>query len=950
VSLAARRSPAARTTIAALVVAALLAVAAVPFAARGDEGAAPDHLVISEVATGGSSASDELIEIYNPTAAALPLEGLELVYVSASGATVSRRAAWDLGAPLVPPAHHVLVANELGSYAPIADALYASGMAATGGSVALRIQGAASAIDALGWGTAASPWMEGTVAPAPAAGASLERLPGGALGSTQDTGDNLVDFVVRAVPDPQNSGSPPTPDPSATPEPSTAPTASPLPSAAATPPPSVVPTPGAATIPIATARDAADGTQVVIEGVATSGSAFTEGGGYLADASGSIAVLVSGGAFDRGERLRLTGSVDDRFSQRTLRVEAGGIVRLGSGSEPAPVPATTGGIGEALEARLVTVSGTIQGSPSTLTGGLAFDLDDGSGVVRLLVGTVTAIDVTAWSSGTVVEVVGIVGQRDSSGTGTAGYRVQPRDAADVLHVGVPSSQDPSASPEPSATASPGAAGVIDIAAARALPKNERVRVRGTVTLPPGIVDVGTAAIQDASGAILLRLGDEVGPLHGGDLVEVDGTRSTLAGMETLRVTVPARRLGTGQAPAVRSLRTGEAGEAHEATVVSVRGALVAAARRASSGTVTFEIDDGSGPLRVSIGSALGVDSTTLPAGTWVEVRGVLGQETTGALPLRGYRVWPVASSDVAVLATAAGGGGDETGPNGSGEAIGPGGTLDALGAAGDSGLRIGATVVSGPWAELGVGGLLWDGSQLVAIEQASAERVTAVLAGSRPPMAVELIGLRATGRYAPLEVSAARLGDAADAIQRGTTAPAPPASAMPADGDDARWVSLVGRLEGRAAERRLRLADASVRVEIRCASPEADAMAGLVGVTGVALANPARVIVPCGGIVAAPALARSTGSAAHPAGAPPAAADDAERTEPAGSPLAAAALFGLAAAALLGGIAVARRDAGSAPDGSDAAGEADDPLPDASDAEITAPVLTLVPLPRERAP
>ena len=171
-----------------VIVASLLGVALLPLASAGVRGETPpNHLVISEIVTGGASASDELIEIYNPTAEPLPLEGLELVYASASGATVSRRAAWTLGAPEVPPGHHVLLANELGVYAPIADALYASGMAATGGSVALRIQGADSAIDAVGWGTAASAWMEGRAATAPAAGSSIERLPGGWLGSTQDT-------------------------------------------------------------------------------------------------------------------------------------------------------------------------------------------------------------------------------------------------------------------------------------------------------------------------------------------------------------------------------------------------------------------------------------------------------------------------------------------------------------------------------------------------------------------------------------------------------------------------------------------------------------------------------------------------------------------------------------------------------------------------------------------
>ena len=196
----------------ALVAAALAPVATIEIV-RGVDLAAADHLVVSEVVTGGASASDELIELHNPTAAALPLEGLEVIYVTATGATITRRAAWPLGAPGVPPGGHVLIANESGIYASIADATYASGMAATGGSVAIRILGATTAIDAVGWGTAASTWLEGLPAVAPVAGASIERLPGGALGSGQDTDDNLVDFVERLVPEPQNLGSPPTPAP-----------------------------------------------------------------------------------------------------------------------------------------------------------------------------------------------------------------------------------------------------------------------------------------------------------------------------------------------------------------------------------------------------------------------------------------------------------------------------------------------------------------------------------------------------------------------------------------------------------------------------------------------------------------------------------------------------------------------------------------------------------------
>src|SRR3990170_1788790 len=180
-----------------------------------------DHLVVSEIVTGGTSASDEMIELYNPTADALPLEGLELVYVSASGATVSRRAAWDAVSASVPPGAHLLVANEAGMYAAIADALYGTGMAAAGGSVALRIQGASAAIDAVGWGTAASTWREGTNAPAPTAGAS-------------------------PAPPPSQSDPSPVPSPSVTPI------------ATAT----TTPTPAPIVISVAAARAAANGTPV----------------------------------------------------------------------------------------------------------------------------------------------------------------------------------------------------------------------------------------------------------------------------------------------------------------------------------------------------------------------------------------------------------------------------------------------------------------------------------------------------------------------------------------------------------------------------------------------------------------------------------------------------------------------------------------------------------------
>ncbi|MFN2419633.1 MAG: lamin tail domain-containing protein, partial [Candidatus Limnocylindria bacterium] len=517
--------PGAGAALGRLLVVCLLSVALLPLGAVDrTTAAAVGHLVVSEVMTGGTSANDELVELYNPTTARLPLEGLELVYVSASGATVSRRAAWGLGAPEMGPGSHLLIANELGIYAGIADATYAGGMASTGGSVALRIQGAAGAIDALGWGTAVGTWLEGTAASPPPAGASLERLPGGAAGSTVDTDDNAADFAMRMVPDPQNSGSSPVPDrtepsptPSAVPTPTPTSTLSPSPSPTASPsvPPTPTPLPSGTPTPtsIADARTLPDGSSVLVEGDALTGSDFSEGGGYVADGSGGIAVLLAGGSFARGDHLLVRGTVDDRFAQRTLRADGDDLTVVATDrGDPTPLNAPTGSVNESVEARLVRIDGTISGSPTTLSGGLAFEVDDGSGATRVIVGTSTGIETAAWTNGAQVQVVGVVGQRDSSGTDVSGYRVQPRDGSDVAVAAPPSpipSPGASSSPDPGQSPPPSGS-VVSIADARAAAKNARITVRGVVTLPSGIIDPGSAVIQDASGAILLRLGDEAG--------------------------------------------------------------------------------------------------------------------------------------------------------------------------------------------------------------------------------------------------------------------------------------------------------------------------------------------------------------------------------------------------------------------------------------------------------
>ena len=673
---------------------------------------AVEHLVVSEVMTGGASASDEFIELYNPTASGLPLEGLEIIYVTASGATVTRKATWTVGKPLLPPGGHLLVANEAGAFATIADTTYANGLAATGGSVALRVIGASAAIDAVGWGTAASTWLEGQPAPAVAAGHSLERLPGGQAGSGQDTDANSVDFVDLAAPDPQNRAAAPIPSdptpsptptvaptlpvsptpvpsdtPAPTPEPTTSPTPMPTPtdmpltpSPTATPSPQPTPTPA---ITVAEARALPDGAIATIGAVSLNDGAFGDGGGCVTDGTAGIAVLVTDGSFARGLRLAISGEVDDRYHQRTLRALAQDVAVIGPASEPDPVAVVTAEVGEDVECRLVATSGSIISSATQLSGALAWDIDDGSGSTRLVVPDASSIDTSGWTRGTTLSIRGVVLQRDASGSGTVGYRLTLRDPADVLAV-----QPPSPSPTPSASGSPSASphpsgdpSVVAIDVARAAAPNTRLRVRGVVTLPTSVLGDGTAAIQDASGAIILRLGDEAGTLSAGDLVQVDGVRSTKSGMETLRVSSPPQRLGSPAAPAPARHATGALGEAHEAVLVVVRGAVIGTPRRTSAQNVYFDLDDGSGPLRVYLTPGSGIGSSGLAEGAWVEIVGVLGQETSGQQPLRGYRLWPRQAADIRIVSPAAG----EPATNGDDAPLQPGNGSGSVSGAGTPG-------------------------------------------------------------------------------------------------------------------------------------------------------------------------------------------------------------------------------------------------------------------------
>ena len=769
-------------------------------------------LLLAEVVTGGASASDEWIELTNAGPAPLDLTGLEVVYVTSSGSTVTRKASWTAAHPLE-PGGHLLLANAAGAHAAIADATYSGGLAATGGVLVLRPIGG-QPIDAVGWGDATNAFVEGATAPAPPAGSSIERRPGGLAGNGTDTNDNGADWLVVATPVPQNlaaepaPGATPTPEPSATPGPSAtpiptaeptpmatpsptpepAPTATPTPtlSPAPEPTPTATPTPE----PIADARALPNGSPARIEGVLTVplGSLEDGRGAFVQDASGGIALLlpaaVGGDALSAGTVVRAAGTVDERYGQRTLRLAADPIA-IGVAALPDALAVPTGGVGEAVEGRRVRVVAAVVEGATTLSAGIAITVDDGSGPRRVvLAGGLSARPVV----GEHVDVAGPAGQHDSSGTGAAGYRVTVVDPADLVVGPAPiptptptptpiasATPVPTASPTPTPSPTPSATpdAPIPIAAARLLPTGSRVRVEGVVTAEPGRVGVAhLVTIDDGTAGIFVHLPDGVaGPARGSRLVVVGRLADPYGQLEIRVADGGLSADGSGAVPDPLPVAAGGLGEGTEGRLVVVEGRLERAITRESGGDLGLRLVDAAGtPFRARATAASGITRDAAAAGDRLRLVGVVGQRATRKGALDGYRLWLRDAADLVRLA-AAPTPTPRPSPTLGASPAGSGGTVDP------AAVRSIAAVLragDGPAAIEGIitaGGSLLDASgRLVVVQDASGAVAVRTPAGG--PLTRTGDRIRASGRLGRAYGAPRLAADAVEVLGTGTL-PAP---------------------------------------------------------------------------------------------------------------------------------------------------------------------------------
>ena len=634
-------------------------------------------LVLAEAVTGGVSASDEYVEIYNAGAVATDLGGCELVYVTASGATVTRKSAFD--SPLVlAPGAHLLVANSAGAYAALADATYSGGLAADGGSLALRHVGGA-VIDALSWGTAGNAYVEGAVAPAPPARSSLERRPGGAAGNWVDTNDNASDWVIQSNPVPQSLASTPVPGPASPPPADTPTPISPVPPSGTSEPPSSEPTietsaepttepslvpsaeptvdssagptlgptfeptaeptpaPPEPTAPavdlesVAAARAQVAGSLVHLAGVVTVAPGLVGADNLfaIADSSGGIFIRVAAplDGLEVGRSIDVVGVLAAPYGQLEVR-ELEWLALGAIGAAPAPIAATLPEIGERLEGSLVTLEGTIDSVAMDGTR-LVLTIGDKQTELRVMADPPSGISRADVTRGEQATLTGIVGQRATALGREDGYRLWLRMPGDLAAV-APASPSPTGAPTATATprpaATPTSPSVYHDLATGLAARGRIVDVEATVTAAVGIIDWGgpTIVVDDGTAAVAVVLPEGVAGPRAGASVHIVGKTGTLhSGPRVVATLVEGR--GDGVAVQPRQV-TRAFGPADEWQLVAVCGRVQRLTRAGSRWRADLAVD---GQIVAVLGEpGAGIGPAGIVAGRLALATGIVRRSTS----------------------------------------------------------------------------------------------------------------------------------------------------------------------------------------------------------------------------------------------------------------------------------------------------------------------------------
>jgi hypothetical protein len=185
----------------------------------------------------------------------------------------------------------------------------------------------------------------------------------------------------------------------------------------------------------------------------------------------------------------------------------------------------------------------------------------------------------------------------------------------------------------------------DIRGARSLPIGSWVKVRGRVSVPPGVFSARVAYLQDDDAGIKVYLpADHRLWCEPGERLEIVARTGTDHDELQLRVTHrhSLRQRGAGEAPLPLPITTGQMGESYEGLLVLLSGTVVEAEAYG-----TFWVDDGTGPARVYVDPDAPLSRPRLTPGQTLQVVGVVSQRRGDETARNaGYRLLPRYDSDL----------------------------------------------------------------------------------------------------------------------------------------------------------------------------------------------------------------------------------------------------------------------------------------------------------------
>ncbi len=373
----------------------------------------------------------------------------------------------------------------------------------------------------------------------------------------------------------------------------------------------------------------------------------------------------------RGMRVAVTGVLADPYGQLELR-SVSAISMLGAFALPAPVTVDATAIGDGVEARLVTVTGTAATKPVKSTSGdLSVDLSATGGTIKVAMDGSSGVSAAMIGAGDRLRVTGVVGQRASRKGAADGFRVWARDSADIIRLpgGPPtpaptpsgplaSTSRPAPSSAPTSTPPPGS--VVSIAAAIAAGSGA-VTVEAVVTVKSTLLDATARRIvvEEPSGAIEVLLPAHTTSPSVGARVRVHGEVGRAYGAPRLKADAMAV-LGHASVNAVE-LRTAPS-VAHEWRVVRVRGDIVDVHRSGERWQAELLVAGVRVPILGLAGAA--IPSSAIVKGRTATVVGIVRRPYPSASDRR-FAVIPRSAGDLTL-----GGPADDAGRGAGGSAIG----------------------------------------------------------------------------------------------------------------------------------------------------------------------------------------------------------------------------------------------------------------------------------------